>query len=84
MGPNTAEKWKRQCRPMRRWPYKLGTAGLTRVWENGYKGMNDFTKTTGTTKTVFELEEELSRIEMDEEDDKAMGREPPAEYAEVS
>lgn len=46
--------------------------------------MNDFTKTTGTTKTVFELEEELSRIEMDEEDDKAMGREPPAEYAEVS
>lgn len=69
---------------MRRWPHKLGTPALSRAWETGYKGMQDLRRQPGeVAKTVFELEEELRRIETDEEDDKAMGRDPPPELAEV-
>ncbi|KAL1412514.1 hypothetical protein Q8F55_000260 [Vanrija albida] len=79
-----ALKWKRHVGPMRPWFHRLGTPALTRVWDEGFKSMDDFRETArkNPRPSVFELEEELSRIEMDEEDDKAMGNEIPAENAE--
>ncbi|WOO82222.1 THO complex subunit 1 [Vanrija pseudolonga] len=82
---DAAKKWEEHVEPMRRWPHRLGTPALTRVWDLGFKSMDNFRETArkNPRPDVFELEEELSRIEMDEEDDKAMGREPSAAEAEV-
>lgn len=81
-GKATARKWERQSKPPRPWPYKQGTPTLTRLSETSFKGLGDFKRKT--RQTVFELEEEYRRLEAEEEDDKAMGRDPPEHIKRVS
>lgn len=78
----TARKWERQSKPPRPWPYKQGTPTLTRLAETKFRGLGDFKKKTH--QSVYELEEEYRRLEAEEEDDKAMGREPPESIKRVS
>lgn len=46
--------------------------------------MDDFFDHPVKRQTVFELEEELTRIEVEEEDDRGFGKEPSPELIEVS
>lgn len=69
---------------MRRWMHSMGTAPLSRVQASKYSNMSDFLGDPVRSETVFTLEEKLSELEGEEEDDRAMGRDPPAELAEVS
>jgi antitoxin component of MazEF toxin-antitoxin module len=64
--------------------HSMGTQPLSRINASKYSNMSDFLGDPVRSETVFTLEEKLSEIEAEEEDDRAMGREPPAELAEVS
>ncbi|GMK56238.1 hypothetical protein CspeluHIS016_0300780 [Cutaneotrichosporon spelunceum] len=77
-----AAKWKRHCGPMRRWVHPMGTQALSRIQASKYTDMSDFLGDPVRSETVFTLAEQLAEIEAEEEDDRAMGREPPAELAE--
>lgn len=69
---------------MRRYPLDFGTPALTNLWRNKYAGMADFLGDPVRTETVFTLEEKLRRVEEEEEDEKAFGREPGPEVVAVS
>ncbi|BEJ11678.1 hypothetical protein CspHIS471_0201380 [Cutaneotrichosporon sp. HIS471] len=79
---SAAAKWKRHCGPMRRWMHPMGTPALSRIQASKYSDMSDFLGDPVRSETVFTLEEKLAEIEAEEEDDRAMGREPPAELRE--
>lgn len=81
-GRATARKWERQSKPPRPWPYKQGTPTLSRLSETNFRGLSDFKRKT--RQTVFELEEEYRRLDAEEEDDRAMGRDPPDSTIRVS
>ncbi|GFZ49697.1 hypothetical protein JCM24511_07099 [Saitozyma sp. JCM 24511] len=67
-----AELWQRRLEPPPQWPFKLGTRPLSKLWNRGFRDINQLK--SWRRQTSFEtLNEELQRIVADEEDDKAMG-----------
>ncbi|KAK8849711.1 hypothetical protein IAR55_005046 [Kwoniella newhampshirensis] len=73
-----AQLWKRRLAPPHPYTFKVGSRPLSMLWKNGFKSIDQL-KGRQKTTTVEGLDEEVQRIEMDEDDDRAMGKEPPAE-----
>lgn len=69
---------------MKRWRFELGTHALSDLWRNKYDGMGDFLGDPVRTETVFTLDDKLREIEFEEEEERAMGREPAPELVAVS
>ncbi|KAK6908723.1 hypothetical protein I203_102726 [Kwoniella mangroviensis CBS 8507] len=75
---DAAKLWERRLAPPRAYAFKVGSRPLSMLWNNGFKGIDQL---KGRQKATNEeqLDEELRKIEEDEEDDKAMGIEPAPE-----
>ncbi|KAL7425191.1 hypothetical protein Q5752_000879 [Cryptotrichosporon argae] len=75
-----AELWQRRLAPPSRYPFRLGSRPLSQLWNRGYTGIDQL-KGWKRAATVDSLDKEIQAIEEEEEDDKAMGRDPPPENA---
>ncbi|WWD20341.1 hypothetical protein CI109_104817 [Kwoniella shandongensis] len=73
-----AQLWKRRLAPPHPYTFKVGSRPLSMLWNNGFKSIDQL-KGRQKATTVEGLDEDIQRIEMDEDDDRAMGKEPPAE-----
>ncbi|WVQ95789.1 hypothetical protein IAU59_002888 [Kwoniella sp. CBS 9459] len=73
-----AKAWEKRLAPPAPYTFKVGSRPLSMLWNNGFKGIDQL-KGRQKATTVEGLDEEISRIETDEDDDRAMGREPPPE-----
>ncbi|RXK39720.1 hypothetical protein M231_03075 [Tremella mesenterica] len=78
-----AEQWRKRSAPPSQYPYKLGSRSLSRLWNRGFTGIDQL-KGWRSPATAVSLDEEIKRIEADDEDDKAMGKEPSAEEAALN
>ncbi|WWC92828.1 uncharacterized protein L201_007787 [Kwoniella dendrophila CBS 6074] len=67
-----SKAWEKRLNPPPSYTFKVGSRPLSMLWNNGFKGIDQL---KGREKATSEeqLDEELQKIEMDEEDDKAMG-----------
>ncbi|WWC73668.1 uncharacterized protein I206_107640 [Kwoniella pini CBS 10737] len=72
-----AKLWEKRLAPPASYTFKVGSRSLSMLWNNGFKGIDQLRGRQKATSQE-QLDEELQRIEMDEEDDKAMGIETDA------
>ncbi|WVR08034.1 hypothetical protein IAU60_005078 [Kwoniella sp. DSM 27419] len=70
--------WEKRLAPPPPYAFKVGSRPLSMLWNNGFKGIDQL-KGRPKAVSVEELDDDITRIEMDEDDDRAMGKEPPAE-----
>ncbi|OCF34437.1 hypothetical protein I316_03951 [Kwoniella heveanensis BCC8398] len=75
---DAAKAWEKRLAPPAPYTFKVGSRPLSMLWNNGFKGIDQL-KGRQKATNVEELDAEILRIEMDEDDDRAMGREPPPE-----
>ncbi|WVF68236.1 hypothetical protein IAT40_003001 [Kwoniella sp. CBS 6097] len=73
-----AKAWEKRLAPPAPYAFKVGSRPLSMLWNNGFKGIEQL-KGGKKATNVESLDKEISSIEMDEDDDRAMGKEPPAE-----
>ncbi|WRT69725.1 uncharacterized protein IL334_006715 [Kwoniella shivajii] len=75
---DAAKAWEKRLAPPASYTFKVGSRPLSMLWNNGFRGIDQL---KGREKATSEeqLDEEIQKIVIDEEDDKAMGREQPQE-----
>ncbi|KAK4685075.1 THO complex subunit 1, partial [Tremellales sp. Uapishka_1] len=75
---DAADLWKRRLEKPSKYPFKVGSRPLSKLWNRGFTNLDQL-KGWKRSTTVEQLDQEIKTIEVDEEDDRAMGREPSAE-----
>ncbi|WVO21599.1 uncharacterized protein IAS62_002908 [Cryptococcus decagattii] len=75
-----AHAWAKRLNPPAPYNFKVGSRPLSMLWNNGFTNINQL-KGREKATTVEALDEEIKRIEEDEEDDKAMGQDTPEKLA---
>ncbi|OXH48498.1 THO complex subunit 1, partial [Cryptococcus neoformans] len=66
-----AQAWAKRLNPPTPYNFKVGSRPLSMLWNNGFTNIDQL-KGREKATTVEALDEEIKRIEEDEEDDKAM------------
>jgi hypothetical protein len=88
-----SELWKRRLAPPRRFRFPVGTMALSDMWRGGYSNIDQLRNwkryvpplsncdyaDEGSKSDVASLYKEIEAIDADEEDDRAMGVDIPAE-----
>lgn len=75
-----ARAWAKRLNSPAPYNFKVGSRPLSMLWNNGFTNINQL-KGREKATTVEALDEEIRRIEEDEEDDKAMGQDNPEKLA---
>ncbi|WVQ77756.1 hypothetical protein IAR50_007446 [Cryptococcus sp. DSM 104548] len=77
---SASEAWSRRLNAPYPYSFKVGSRSLSMLWNNGFKSIDQL-KGKSPATTVEGLDEQIRKLEEDEEDDKAMGQVDPEKLA---